>query len=71
MASWLHWIGLGAPCHRCGAKVRYRPDLFRIDDKQCCPECFAALEEIAERRVAEERARGRVRYGSPKGSSMR
>lgn len=63
MVSWLRWLGLGEPCHRCGAAVTHRPDLFRIDDRQCCPECHAVLFEIAERRRQEEVALGRVVYG--------
>jgi hypothetical protein len=63
MKTWLHWLGLGQPCHRCGAKVPHRPDLFRIDGKQCCAECYAFLSDIADRRAMEEGARDKIRYG--------
>jgi hypothetical protein len=64
VVSWLHWLGLGEPCHRCGAGVTHRPDLFRIHDEQCCPECYARLKDVDDRRAEEERARERVRYAS-------
>ena len=70
MWSLLHKLGLGPPCHRCGAKVTHRPDLFRLDDRQCCAECFYVLHDLRERHRAEEVARSRIRYADPDSPSL-
>lgn len=63
MWSWLHWLGLGPSCHRCGVMVTHRPDLFRISDRQCCAECYFTLKELQDQHELEETTRQRIRYG--------